>query len=108
VTRFSLEHRKDWGKTILQIQGLVTRFWKNGVYPHSINTLLMRIEQQLPTLIGLVPVKPPLRLPFSGSARDFLNAFNSGDSGVNVWISSKTEGQAAAKYVELPQGMPAE
>src|SRR6266550_2395501 len=66
--------------------------------------VLMRVEQQLPTLVGLVSVKPPFDLPLSGWSGDFFHAFNPSDSGIEVGVACEAHRQSAAKNVELPWG----
>jgi hypothetical protein len=50
--------------------------------------LPVRIQQQLPALVGLITIQSPLCGPLSGCARNLLNAFNDGDSCIDVRVTS--------------------
>lgn len=66
-----------------------TRFGRNGVQPYSVDTVLMGIHQQLPTLVALISVKTLLYCPLSGMTRDLLNTLDAGDPRVDIGVRAK-------------------
>src|SRR5258708_40067662 len=58
---------------------LVFQFRTDGVQPHAVHLLAMRVQHQLPALVGLITVEAPLGCPPPRRPRDLLHTFNAGD-----------------------------
>jgi hypothetical protein len=67
---------------------LTSGFGVSNIQSHSINVRLMRIEKHLSSLVRLVSVQSPIRLPLTRSARHLFNALNARDSGIHVRIAA--------------------
>ena len=69
--------------------------------PHAIHLRLVWVQEQLPALIGLIPIQPPLRRPLSIVTRNLFHARNSCKARIHIGIADKVDRQPAAQNVKL-------